>query len=220
MIAIAVPGASGSPNLSYEQRLWAQGFLVVAGIDEVGRGSLLASVVAGAVVLPPGTFIGGVRDSKALSPSQRETLCDIIEKAALGCGIGAVDAETIDRVNIKQAARLAMKLAVEDLGFRPDHLLVDAETVPCFIPQTRIVHGDALCYSIAAASIVAKVARDRMCEVWHEQYPEYNIRAHKGYCTREHVQAILRYGPCPLHRKTFLKRILAHHSSERLNLGL
>ncbi|MEW5866748.1 MAG: ribonuclease HII [Bacillota bacterium] len=218
MIAIAVPGSGGSPSLSYEQRLWAQGLLVVAGIDEVGRGSLLASVVAAAVVLPPGTFIEGVRDSKALSPSRRETLYDIIEKAALGCGIGAVDAETIDRMNIKQAARLAMRLAVEDLGFRPDHLLVDAETVPCFIPQTPIVHGDALCHSIAAASIVAKVARDRMCEVWHEQYPEYNIRAHKGYCTREHVQAILKYGPCPLHRRTFLTRILARHSGERLDL--
>lgn len=219
MIAIALSGAGGNPDLSYEQQLWARGFLVVAGIDEAGRGSLLASVVAGAVVLPPGTFIEGVRDSKTLSPSRRGTLFDIIKKVALGCGIGAVDGETIDRVNIKQAARLAMKLAVEDLGFPPDHLLVDAETVPCRIPQTRISHGDALCHSIAAASIVAKVARDRMCEAWHEQYPEYNIRAHKGYCTREHVQAILKYGPCPLHRKTFLTRILARHSSEHLDLG-
>lgn len=217
MIAISAPNASDRLDLSYEQQLWARGLAAVAGIDEVGRGSLLASVVAGAVVLPPGTFVEGVRDSKTLSPGRREVLYDAIRGAALACGVGVVDAETIDRVNVKQAARLAMKLAVENLGLRPDHLLVDAEVVPCPIAQTRIVHGDALSHSIAAASVLAKVTRDRMCEAWHEQYPEYNIRAHKGYCTREHVEAILKYGPCPLHRRTFLSRILARHSSERLD---
>lgn len=190
----------------------------VAGIDEAGRGSLVASVVAAAVVLPPGTFIEGVRDSKVLSRRHRESLYDAILEKAVAWGIGEVDAATIDTLNIKRAARLAMRLAVDDLGLRPDHLLVDAEVVPCDVPQTSIVHGDALCHSIAAASIIAKVTRDRMCEAWHDRYPEYNIRSHKGYCTREHVLAILEHGLCPLHRKTFVGRIVSRRLVRPLDL--
>ncbi len=215
----AVSRRAGSPGLGYERALWERGLVAIAGVDEAGRGSLVASVVAAAVVLPRGASIEGVRDSKALSPRRRETLFDAISERALAVATGVVDAETIDRINIRQATRLAMRLAVEGLSRRPEHLLVDAEVVPCAIPQTAIVRGDALCPSIAAASIVAKVTRDRMCEVWHRQYPEYNIGSHKGYCTSEHVQAILKYGPCPLHRRSFLGRIIARSSSLDLDPG-
>lgn len=221
MIAVpAVASPGGEDFLAYERRLWSQGYVAVAGIDEAGRGALLASVVAAAVVLRPGTSLDGVRDSKALSAKRREALYDVIMERALAVGIGVVDAETVDRINIKQAARLAMKRAVDNLGIMPDYLLVDAEVVPAPIPQSAVVHGDALSQTIAAASIIAKVTRDRMCEVWDEEYPQYHIRSHKGYCTREHVAAILKHGPCPLHRKTFLRNILAQQPSLGPDLGL
>jgi ribonuclease HII len=206
--------------LEFERRLWNRGYVAVAGIDEAGRGALLASVVAAAVVFRPGTLLPGVRDSKTLSPKRREELYDAILQTAVAVGTGAVDAETVDRINIRQAARLAMKKAVESLGIVPDYLLVDAEEVGVPVPQIAIVHGDALSQAIAAASIVAKVTRDRMCEVWDAQYPQYRIGSHKGYCTREHVAAILEHGPCPLHRKTFLRRILCHQSSFARDLGV
>lgn len=205
---------------AFERRLWDQGCSAVAGVDEAGRGSLLGSVVAAAVVIDPGTRINGVRDSKALSEARREALFDVIVASAQAFGIGVVSAEIIDRVNIKEAARLAMKLAVEDLGLRPDHVLVDAELIPVDMPQTSIVRGDALCHSIAAASILAKVTRDRMCRAWHEEYPQYGVISNKGYGTREHVLALSRYGPCPLHRKSFLRKILARSSNACLDLGI
>ncbi len=220
MISVAAAVPRGEDLLAYERRLWSQGFVAVAGIDEVGRGALLASVVAAAVVFTPGTRVGGVRDSKTLRAKRREVLYDVIVETALAVGTGVVDAETIDRINIKQAARLAMKRAVDSLGLAPDHLLVDAEVVPAPIPQTAVVHGDALCQAIAAASIIAKVTRDRMCQVWHEEYPQYHIESHKGYCTREHVAAILKHGPCPLHRKTFLRKILTQQPSLGPDFGL
>lgn len=221
MIAIATAESPGDQDLLvYERRLWGQGYVVVAGIDEAGRGALLASVVAAAVALRPGTSLDGVRDSKTLSPKRREALYDIIMERALAVGVGVVDAETVDRINIKQAARLAMKRAVDNLGIMPDYLLVDAEVVPAPIPQSAVVHGDALSQTIAAASIIAKVTRDRMCEIWDEEYPQYHIRSHKGYCTREHVAAILKHGPCPLHRKTFLRNILTQQPSLGPDLGL
>ncbi|MGE5587538.1 MAG: ribonuclease HII [Clostridia bacterium] len=216
----AVSPHSGEGLLAFERRLWSRGYVAVAGIDEAGRGALLASVVAAAVVLRPGTSIDGVRDSKTLSPKKREELYDVIMERAVAVGTGVVGAETVDRINIKQAARLAMKRAVDNLGIVPDYLLVDAEVVGAPIPQSAIVHGDALSQTIAAASIIAKVTRDRMCEEWDAEYPQYHIRSHKGYCTREHVAAILEHGPCPLHRKTFLRNILQHQSSFAPDLGL
>lgn len=218
--AFGPPGSVAGDLLSRERELWRQGYVAVAGIDEAGRGALLASVVAAAVVFSPGTSLDGVRDSKTISARRRDALYDVIMERALAVGVGVADAETVDRVNVKQAARLAMKEAVENLGIVPDYLLVDAEVVPVPIPQSAVVHGDALCQAIAAASIIAKVTRDRMCDVWDAEYPQYHIRSHKGYCTREHVEAILKHGPCPLHRKTFLTKILPHQPSLGPDLGL
>lgn len=200
-------------ELDYEMRLWQKGYVNVAGVDEAGRGSLVGSVVAAAVVLPQGTFIDGVRDSKALSAKRREVLYEIIMDTALACGIGVVDETIIDRINIRQATRLAMRLAVEDLGVTADHLLVDAEVIPVTIPQTRIIHGDAISHSISAASILAKVTRDRMCKLWHDKYPEYNISANKGYCTSQHLEALIAHGPCPIHRKSFIEKLLQRQLS-------
>jgi ribonuclease HII len=211
---------SGRHELDYEMRLWQEGLANVAGVDEAGRGSLLGSVVAAAVILPQGTFIDGVRDSKTLSANKREALYDVIIDTALACGIGIADEKTIDEINIKQATRLAMRRAVEDLGVKVDHLLVDAEAIPIAIPQTRLFHGDALSHSISAASIIAKVTRDRMCDLWHEEYPDYGIAGNKGYCTSEHIDALLAHGPCPIHRKSFTRKLLLKHSNLTLDLDL
>ncbi|GIP36790.1 hypothetical protein J31TS4_00700 [Paenibacillus sp. J31TS4] len=195
--------------LEYENRLWAEQYRHIAGVDEVGRGCLFGDVVAAAVILPPHLELEGVDDSKKLSAKRREQLYELIMERAVAVGIGTVDVATIDRINIKQAARLAMKRALDGLPIQPDHLLVDAERVECDTPQLAIVHGDALSQSIAAASIVAKVTRDRLCLQWDLEYPEYGIAVHKGYATKVHREAILAYGPCPDHRKSFLGKLLA-----------
>lgn len=195
--------------LSYEQDLWARQYRLIAGIDEVGRGCLFGDVVAAAVILPPELIIEGVDDSKKLTEKKREQCYERIMDKALAVSIGRVDAPTIDRINIRQAARLAMKQAVEGLRLKPDYLLVDAERVESSVPQLAIIHGDAVSQSIAAASIVAKVERDRMCRQWDLQYPEYGIAIHKGYATKAHRESILQYGASPLHRQTFLRKLLA-----------
>ncbi len=195
--------------LDYEKELWANGYSLIAGVDEVGRGCLFGDVVAAAVILPQGLVIEGVNDSKKLSEKRREVLYDIIWEQALAIGIGYADAETVDRINIKQAARLAMKQALDKLEIKPDHLLVDAEKVDVPLPQLAIIHGDALSQSIAAASIIAKVTRDRMCLHWDLDYPEYGLAIHKGYATKQHREALEVHGPSPLHRKSFLGKILA-----------
>jgi ribonuclease HII len=152
----------------------------------------------------------GINDSKQLSEKKREQLYEQIVKEALDWSVGRVDAATIDRINIRQASRLAMKQAVLGLKTDPEHLLIDAETIDLDLPQTPIVKGDALSQSIGAASIVAKVTRDRLCtEVWDAHYPGYGIASHKGYATKEHREAILRLGPTPLHRRSFLGNLLA-----------
>lgn len=196
--------------LEYERDLWRRGIKLVAGIDEVGRGCLFGDVVAAAVVLPEGLEIEGVDDSKKLSEKKREELYAIICERALGIGIGRVEAAVIDSINIKQAARLAMKKALQQLeqSVKPDYLLVDAEKVDSDIPQLAIIHGDALSQSISAASIIAKVTRDRLCLQWDVEYPEYGIAAHKGYATKAHREALLRYGASPMHRRSFLGNIL------------
>ncbi|GFR37752.1 hypothetical protein PRECH8_10480 [Insulibacter thermoxylanivorax] len=195
--------------LRYEQELWEQGYTRIAGIDEAGRGCLLGDVVAAAVILPQHLELQGVDDSKKLSAKKRDELYDVIMEQAVAVGIGRVDAQTIDRINIKQAARLAMRKALEALLVEPEYLLIDAEKVDSPIRQLSVIHGDALSQSIAAASIVAKVTRDRLCLEWDLQYPEYGIAKHKGYATKAHRESILIHGPCPLHRRSFLTNLLA-----------
>lgn len=196
--------------LRFEASLWEQGLALVAGIDEVGRGCLFGDVVAAAVVLPRGWVIEGVNDSKQLSEKKRETLYEEIVREAVAWSVARVEAAVIDRINIRQASRMAMKQAVLGLGLMPDHLLIDAETVDLAVPQTPIVKGDALSQTIGAASIVAKVTRDRLCaDVWDALYPGYGIRNHKGYATKEHREALLQLGPTPMHRKSFLGNLFA-----------
>jgi ribonuclease HII len=187
----------------YERAARATGAKVVAGVDEVGRGALFGPVVAAAVILPEGCRIGGLRDSKQLIPEERQRLARIVERRALAITIEEVDAETIDRVNIYQATRMAMTAAVCRLAPLPDHLLVDAMRLDFACAQTSIIYGDSLSISIAAASVVAKVYRDsRMCQLDRE-YPQYGLASHKGYSTPEHKQALLAHGPSPLHRRSF-----------------
>ncbi|WNR46625.1 ribonuclease HII [Paenibacillus roseipurpureus] len=209
--------------LDYEKDLWEQGFCSVAGIDEVGRGCLFGDVVAAAVILPKGHVLEGVNDSKKLTEKKRDLLFDQIREEAISIGIGIVSVDEIEALNIKQASRLAMKIAAQQLQVKPDFLLVDAENVALDLPQAAIIHGDALSQSIAAASIIAKVTRDRMCLQWDEQYPEYGISVHKGYATKHHREMLLRYGPTPLHRKLFIRKIMAQldeqaivHENEQL----
>ncbi|WP_020615310.1 ribonuclease HII [Paenibacillus daejeonensis] len=198
--------------LEYETRLWREGHERIAGVDEVGRGCLFGDVVAAAVVLPEGLVLEGVDDSKKLSEKKREHLYDVIIDQAVAWSVAHVDSATIDRINIKQAARLAMKQAVHGLetaGVVPDYLLIDAEKVDCPQPQMAIIHGDAVSQSIAAASIIAKVTRDRLCKgEWNQLYPEYGIAIHKGYATKFHREQILTFGPSPLHRRSFLTKLL------------
>lgn len=194
--------------LQYEQELWAQQLTYIAGIDEVGRGCLFGDVVAAAVILPRDCMLDGINDSKKLSEKKREQLYDIIWDQAISIGIGRVDAATIDRINIKQAARLAMKIAVEQLTVIPEYLLIDAEKVESPISQLAIIKGDERSQSIAAASVIAKVTRDRLCIEWDMEFPEYGIAIHKGYATKVHRESIVSYGASPLHRKTFLGNIM------------
>lgn len=197
-------------RLAFEKELWARGVTAVAGVDEVGRGCLFGDVVAAAVVFPPGLVLEEINDSKQLSEKKRERLYDVILETAVSWSVARVDSQTIDRINIRQASRLAMKNAIEALAAKPEHLLIDAETVALDISQTPIIKGDARSQSIGAASIIAKVTRDRLCrDVWDALYPGYDLAANKGYGTKTHREALLRMGPTPLHRRSFLEGILA-----------
>jgi len=188
----------------FEAEVRIRGFRVVAGLDEAGRGPLAGPVVAAAVVLPPKGKWTGVDDSKKLSPAQREKIFPLLLEKALGVGVGIVEAQEIDRLNILQASLKAMQLAVEKLPLPPDFLLIDGiHALRLPLPQQTIPKGDQRCLSIAAASIVAKVTRDRLMTAYHDQYPQYNFARHKGYGTKEHLQAIRKYGCCPLHRQSF-----------------
>ncbi|MBP2001141.1 ribonuclease HII [Paenibacillus shirakamiensis] len=194
--------------LEFESQYWQKNYVHIAGIDEVGRGCLFGDVVAAAVLLPQGLVLEGVNDSKKLSAKKRNELFDIIMEHALAVGVGFADSTVIDQVNIRQASRLAMKFALAQLPFQPDFLLVDAEQVDSEIPQLAIIKGDARSQSIAAASIVAKVTRDRLCEgEWEAKYPEYGIAVHKGYATRMHREQILTFGATPMHRKSFMRNL-------------
>jgi ribonuclease HII len=188
----------------FEKRFLNSGFHLIAGLDEAGRGPLAGPVVAAAVILPFPEFREHLSDSKKLPPEKRESLYDKILQAALSIGIGAVEAEEIDRIHIGKATQKAMAMAVGFLDRQPDMLLIDGILpVPLPLPQRTIVKGDNLSVSIAAASIVAKVTRDRIMMTHHDRFPQYNFANHKGYGTREHREAIRRHGCCTVHRKTF-----------------
>jgi ribonuclease HII len=190
-------------TLRYEKDAWVSGAAMVAGVDEVGRGSLFGPVVAAAVILDRGYRIRGLRDSKLLLPERRELLAPRIREHAIAWAVAAVDAARIDQINIYQASRLAMREAVLRLHPAADHVLVDAVCLDCQLPQRAIIHGDALSASIAAASILAKVERDRMMCEWDSIFPEYGLASHKGYSTPQHLAALETYGPTPLHRQSF-----------------
>ncbi len=188
-----------------EQALRHNGFRTIAGVDEVGRGALFGPVVAAAIILPERTTLArsGLKDSKQMTREDRERLDRRIRKIALALSIAAVDAETIDRVNIYQATRMAMLLAVQGLSLAPDHLIIDAMRIDHPCAQTKLFYGDALCLSIAAASVVAKVHRDALMRELDAVHPGYGLAAHKGYGTPEHRHALTQLGPTPLHRMTF-----------------
>ncbi len=190
-------------TLKFEKQAWANGATLVAGVDEVGRGSLFGPVVAAAVILDPSHRIRGLRDSKLLPAERREELALLIRERAIAWAISAVDAARIDQINIYQASRLAMLEAVKQLAPFPSHLLVDAVRLDCDLPQQAIIHGDALSISIAAASIIAKVERDRMITAWDPVFPSYGLASNKGYSTPRHLAALRETGPSPLHRLSF-----------------
>jgi ribonuclease HII len=190
-------------TLKFEKRAWIAGAHLVAGVDEVGRGSLFGPVVAAAVILDPGYRVRGLRDSKLLLAERREVLAERIRAHAIAWAIAAVDAAQIDQINIYQASRVAMRQAVLSLRPNADHLLIDALRLDCELPQRAIIHGDALSASIAAASILAKVERDRMVRQWDPVFPVYGLASNKGYSTPHHLAALRQHGPSPLHRQSF-----------------
>lgn len=194
----------GALQRAIEELISSQGYRWIAGVDEAGRGPLAGPVVAGAVILKPGDAIPGIRDSKLLSPRQREKLYQIITSRALSWRVGVVGPREIERHNILQATLRAMREAVLSLDPAPDYLLIDGiNPIPLDIPQQVITRGDACCPCIAAASIIAKVTRDRLMLEYHRAYPLYNFARHKGYPTRAHREAIRTYGCCEIHRRTF-----------------
>lgn len=190
-------------TLKFEKLAWASGATLVAGVDEVGRGSLFGPVVAAAVVLDSSYRIRGLRDSKLLPAERREVLAARIREHAIAWSIAAVDSARIDQINIYHASKLAMHEAVRQLQPAADHLLIDAMKLEVEIPQRAIIHGDALSASIAAASILAKVERDRMIAEWDPVFPVYGLKSNKGYSTPKHLSALREYGPSPLHRQSF-----------------
>lgn len=199
---------SHEPTWKYEDLLLQKGFKRIAGIDEVGRGPLAGPVVAAAVILDRKKEIPGIKDSKKLSEKKRAYFYNEIMNSALAIGVGIVDELTIDSINIRNATHLAMKKAIADLPLRPDFLLIDAETLTSLdIPQKPIIKGDSLCFSIAAASIIAKVKRDSLVSAYDSIYPGYGFSKHKGYGTKQHFECIRKYGILPIHRRTFLKNI-------------
>lgn len=195
---------------NYENRCWEAGYETVCGVDEAGRGPLAGPVCAAAVILPRGLDIPGLNDSKKLTAKRREALYDIITEQALAYGIAFASEQEIDEINILQATFLAMERAMAQLAPPPELALIDGNRSKDFgLPVRTIVKGDSLSASIAAASILAKVTRDRLMEQYDEQYPQYGFAVHKGYGTKRHYAALREYGPCPIHRQTFLKKFYA-----------
>ena len=185
-------------------------FEYICGIDEAGRGPLAGPVVVAAVIMPKDSMIEGVNDSKKVSEKKREELFEKITEEAITYGVGIIDQKEIDRINILNATKEGLTMAVKELSVRPNLIIVDAlkNIDTDGIPYDSIIKGDAKCYSISAASIIAKVTRDRIMRQWDEVYPQYGFIKHKGYGTSAHIEAIKEYGPCPLHRKTFIKNFI------------
>jgi ribonuclease HII len=194
----------------FENNLHSTGLKYIAGIDEAGRGPLAGPVVVGIAIMKPDSFIEGVNDSKKLSEKKREQLYEQIISEAIDWTVGIVDQKEIDEINILNATKKALHMAISNLKVKPDRILVDAlEHIDTYgIPYTSIIKGDAKIYSISVASIIAKVTRDRIMQKYDEIYPEYGFSGHKGYGTAKHIQAIKEYGPCSLHRKTFIKKFV------------
>lgn len=190
--------------LFFERSARLSGYIRIAGLDEAGRGPLAGPVVAAAVMLPDGLLLPGLTDSKQVAERDRDRLFEVIRARSVCYGIGIADERTIDAVNILQATILAMKQALQALDPQPDYLLLDALTLPGVpLPQKPLIKGDCRSHSVAAASILAKVTRDRIMLTLHEQYPLYNFHKHKGYGTKEHLLRLREHGPCEAHRKTF-----------------
>ncbi len=195
---------SKRPDLRYERRLWKLGIEAVAGVDEAGVGPMAGPVVAAAVLFAPETFVKGVHDSKQLTPEVRGELNAKIRERALAIGVGIAEVDEIDRLNIYWATMAASERAIAALARAPEHVLVDGRAIPGLkLPQTRIVGGDRKSFCIAAASIVAKVARDRIMIDHDARYPGWGFARHKGYCTADHFEALKRLGPSPIHRRSF-----------------
>lgn len=200
-----LPGAQSPCSLRYEEALWGRGVDRVAGIDEAGRGPLAGPVVAAAVMLPAGFELPGLNDSKQLTEKAREDyFVRLTSDSRIIFGVGIASSEEIDRLNILRATHRAMDRAVASLSYPPDHFLIDGLPVPIFgSSQTPIIDGDTKSLSIAAASVIAKVTRDRMMQLWHEEFPRYDFENNKGYGTPEHLAQLQIYGPCPIHRRSF-----------------
>ena len=198
---------------NFENEYYEKGYKNICGIDEVGRGCLFGDVVSCAIIMPKDEYIEGVNDSKKLSPKKREELYTKILESSIAVGIGRANPDIIDKVNIKMATHISMINALENLRDKEgkkiiaDCVLIDAETIETGIFQKAIIKGDESCYSIACASIIAKVYRDNLCNKWAEKYPHYGIEKHKGYATKYHREALKAYGPTEMHRKSFLKNI-------------
>ena len=194
--------------IEYEQNAELKGYKAICGVDEAGRGPLAGPVCAAAVILPPNTIIDGVNDSKKLSEKKREALFDVIKETAVSYCIAYASVEEIESINILNATMLAMKRAVEGLDVKADYAMIDCNKMPQLeIDGEAVVKGDAKSMSIACASILAKVSRDRLLYEYAKEYPQYHFEKHKGYGTTLHREAILEYGPCPYHRMSFLKKI-------------
>jgi ribonuclease HII len=190
-------------NQKYEKELYLKGINLIAGVDEVGRGPLVGPVVAAAVILPKNYFLEGLTDSKKVSEKKRNLFYEIIKKEALSIGIGIVEANVIDEINIYEASKVAMLKALDNLNIKPEHVLIDAMKLNLAIPSTSIIHGDLLSISISAASIIAKVTRDNMMYELDQKYPEYEFGKHKGYPTKKHIENVKKYGVLPNYRFTF-----------------
>lgn len=195
--------------LEIEEGLYSKGIKLVCGVDEAGRGPLCGPVVAAAVILKPDSKIEGVNDSKKLSEKKREQVYEAIMQNALAVGVGISDVDVIESVNILNATKLAMKEAISKLKVQPEYVLIDGnQMIDITIPGETVVHGDAISESIAAASIIAKVTRDRMLIEWDKEYPEYGFAKHKGYGTKAHIDAIAKYGLTPIHRPSFCTKFV------------
>lgn len=194
----------------YENELRKKGFKYICGIDEAGRGPLAGPVVVASVILPENSMIEGINDSKKVSEKKREKLYDMIIEEAISYGVGIIGQDEIDEINILNATKKGVTMSLEELIQKPDIILVDAlsKINTLGVPYESIIKGDAKCYSISAASIIAKVTRDRIMREWDKVYPQYGFASHKGYGTSIHIKALKEYGPSPIHRKTFIKHFI------------